>query len=520
MKEKPQSFGVFLTLFLVASLSVAAPKEARLLAEIQAPILAGDRQIGSVKLPPGTPITILSVTEDAVMVSWRGGSPFRIPRQCILPSAPPAAASIPAAPIAPAPAGVSPTPLPAALRAEQAQPAEKDTAVAPPRVAAPGFVQREGNRLFLNGRVYRAIGVNIPYLSQVYMGTWGPNVMIYGGHEKAKQAIIEAVEDAARNGFAYIRFFASPGYPIDMDRIYYSDPSKYWKLMDEVIGICRKNRIKAVPSLNAMPGFFANYCGEHKQAILDRESRTSKAAYNYIREFVSRYKDDPTILMWELQNEVMHKADIDFEGKPALAAGLFTGNRQPYPTLTREDSLTWAMILQIYKEQAAFIKGIDPHHLVTSGDCHVRYECTSRRETFPKFKFRDDTFEEWVDNNLKSQPPPLDVLSLHLAASTDPKERWGMQKMVWMKKFLFASVASGVPVYLGELGQDKPSYQDDPTAKPACELIDMAEEAGVSLMSLWVWHFLFQPDRSLTSQSHPELIKRCAEFNRKYACFE
>lgn len=380
-----------------------------------------------------------------------------------------------------------------------------------------GFVKREGNRLSLNGRPYRAIGVNIPFMSQVYMGSWGSSVRLYGSHENARQAIIQAIEDAGRSGLAYIRFFADPGYPIDMDRFYYSDPAKYWKSMDELFGICRKNKLRVIPSLGAAPGCFAAYCGEHKQAILDPKSKTSKAAYAYIREFVNRYKDDPSILMWEIQNEVMHKADIDVQGKPALAAGLFTGKRQPYPTLSREDSLTWDMVLRIYKEQTAFIKSIDANHLVTSGECHVRYECTSRRETFPKFKFRDDTFQEWVNNNLQAQPVPLDVLSYHLSATTDPKERWGMQKMVWLRKLLEASVASGVPVYIGELGQDSPSYTDDPTAKPARELIDMAEEEGVSLMALWVWHFPSQPERSVTSKTHPDLVKRCAEFNQKYA---
>ena len=221
--------------------------------------------------------------------------------------------------------------------------------------------------------------------------------------------------------------------------------------------------------------------------------------------------------MWELQNEAMHKADIDNTGKPALDAGLFTSKQQPYETMTLEDSMTWGILLRLYEEQTKFIKSIDPNHLVTSGDCHVRYECTSRRETFPKFKYRDDTFEEWVENNLKSQPPPLDVVSYHMGATTDPKERWGMQKLVWVKKLLEATVAAGCPVYLGELGQDFPSYKDEPTAKAARELIDIAENAGVSLMAIWVWHFPYQEERSVTSATHPELVKRCAEFNKKPA---
>ena len=43
----------------------------------------------------------------------------------------------------------------------------------------------------------------------------------------------------------------------------------------------------------------------------------------------------------------------------------------------------WADYLLLYREHTAFIKSLDPNHLVTSGDAQVRPECTSRRETFP-----------------------------------------------------------------------------------------------------------------------------------------
>lgn len=36
-------------------------------------------------------------------------------------------------------------------------------------------------------------------------------------------------------------------------------------------------------------------------------------------------------------------------------------------------------------------------------------------------------------------------------------------------------------------------------------------------MALWVWHFPWQPDLTMDSRKNPELVQRCAEFNRKYA---
>ena len=101
-----------------------------------------------------------------------------------------------------------------------------------------GFVKRNGNQLYLNGNPYRAVGVNIPNLHQSFMGTWRLDQQIYGTSSAAKNAMIQAVESAARNGFAFIRFFASPGYPSDIDKLYMKDRKAYWAGMDELFMLC------------------------------------------------------------------------------------------------------------------------------------------------------------------------------------------------------------------------------------------------------------------------------------------
>jgi len=294
--------------------------------------------------------------------------------------------------------------------------------------APPGFVTRDGQRLMLDGQEYRALGVNIPHLHQAYLGTWFHNLQIYGTHERARQAIVEAVEDCERSGVAFIRFFAGPGYPIDISRLYAKDPEAYWRGMDDVVALCRRHHLKLVPSLNTIPGWY-QYYGEVGQAILDPASQTHQGVYRYLREMVTRYNDDPTVLMWELVNEGTLRADVDQQGRNALPQGVYPEGATVRDKGVREDSLTWAMFQQLYREQTEFIKAIDPNHLVTSGDAHVRPECTSRRETFPDFKFRQDTWREWLANNLLAQAEPLDVFSYHhygtYAEPKKPTDRWG-----------------------------------------------------------------------------------------------
>lgn len=379
-----------------------------------------------------------------------------------------------------------------------------------------GFVTAEGSRLLLDGKEYRAIGVNVPHLHQAYFGTWFHTAEKYGTPERARQAMVDAVTDAGESGMAFIRFFANPGYPLDIDKLYAKDPDQYWRQMDEVFALCRAHGVKLVPSLNCVTSW-QPYVNEPGQALLDPASKTHAAAYGYIREFVSRYRDDPLVLMWELGNECMLGADVDRRGRPALPAGCFSEGAPRKDVLTREDSLTWDMLLAIYKEQTAFIKSIDPNHLVTSGDAAVRPECTSRRETFPDFKYRNDTRREWIANNLLSQPEPLDVYSFHLYGKPRQSET---EHIATLRSLIRATKAVEAPVFVGELGQMEPSFKEDPEARWTVGAIDVFEEEGASLAALWVWHFNWQPDWTFTSASHPGLAARAAAFNGRWASLE
>ena len=386
--------------------------------------------------------------------------------------------------------------------------------------AADGFVTRQGRTLFLDGREYRSIGVNMPDLHQTYFGTWFHIRQIYGTPEKAREAIVAGIADAGQNDLAFIRFFANPGYPRDQATLYDQDSARYWALMDELFAVCRQHGLKLVPSLGTIPGPYLHF-GEKGRAILDPQSRTSHWVRQYVREFVTRYKDDPTVLIWELVNEGMLSADVQMEGRGLLPVGVYPmGTTDVREVGDLEDSLRWADYLQLYREHAAYIKSLDSNHLVTSGDAHVRPECTSRRETFPDFKFRPDTWCEWLANNLASQPDPLDVFSFHFYGNDTPDAGdvpWkGLTVIAQMQGVVRCAHAANAPVFIGELGA-LPNNQADPTGQWLCKCIDAMEAEKVSLMALWVWHFPWQPELTMTSVTYPEVVRRSAAFNHTHA---
>lgn len=382
-----------------------------------------------------------------------------------------------------------------------------------------GFVTKAGATLQLHGKEYRAIGVNIPHLHQAYFGTWLHIPEIYGTPEKARQAMRAALDDAQRSRVAFIRFFAAPGYPRDTQMLYARKPDEYWKQMDDLFAQCRRRGLRLIPSLQTLHGWYL-YCGENAQAILDANSKTHRATHQYLREFVTRYKDDPTVLLWELENEAMLAADVDMAGRELPGQGVYPPGATARTRGVREDSLTWEMTLRLYREHAAIIKRLDPNHLVTSGDASVRPECTSRRQTFPNFKYRNDTLREWLANNLASQPEPLDVFSFHFYGSPDNAEPWSFWKL--SADDLLRSVARAVhaartPLFIGELGQTKPDFKTDRDGEWTSAAIDLLEQEGVSLAALWVWHFPWQPELTVDSTSHPKLVRRIGEFNGKHA---
>jgi mannan endo-1,4-beta-mannosidase len=73
------------------------------------------------------------------------------------------------------------------------------------------------------------------------------------------------------------------------------------------------------------------------------------------------------------------------------------------------------------------------------------------------------------------------------------------------------------PLFIGELGQNDPSFKQDREGEWTRACIDGMEKDGVSLAAIWVWHFPWQPDLTVSSATHPALVKRIAEFNRKHA---
>jgi mannan endo-1,4-beta-mannosidase len=163
------------------------------------------------------------------------------------------------------------------------------------------------------------------------------------------------------------------------------------------------------------------------------------------------YKDDPTIMTWELTNEAR-----------CVSSGAYPAS----PTCTTATLTEWAGVM------STFIKSVDSNHLVSVGD-----------EGF--FCLQDgvhwtETCAEGVDTVALASLPNVDVMSFHLYPDhwgTDAA--WGTE---WIRSHLEAAAAINKPVMLGEFG-----FQDHSTRNAVFqEWTDTVIENGGNGALYWI----------------------------------
>lgn len=152
-------------------------------------------------------------------------------------------------------------------------------------------------------------------------------------------------------------------------------------------------------------------------------SQVMSAYMNYVKVFVSRYVNEPTILGWELANEPRCK------GSTGTTSGTCTTT-----TITK-----WATTI------SAYIKSIDPNHLVAIGD-----EGFYNEPSAPTYPYQGS---EGIDFDANLAITSIDFGTFHSypiswGQTSDP-QGWGAQ---WIADHATSMKAAGKPVLLEEFG--------------------------------------------------------------------
>ncbi|KAI0630191.1 mannanase [Trametes polyzona] len=303
------------------------------------------------------------------------------------------------------------------------EPSAPTTTSAPPP-SSTGFVKVSGQKFVLNGETYPLVGANAYWVGLMGYSTAQMN---------------QAFSDIAKTGATTVR---SLGFNdvTSPNGIYHqlwqngkatvnTGPTGLQNF-DNVVAAAKANGLRLIISLTnnwsdygGMDVYVNQIANSSNHDLFYTNPDVIAAFKLYIKTFVGRYVDEPTILGWELANEPRCRG----------STGTSTG------TCTTQTITKWA------GEISAFIKSIDSNHLVAMGD-----EGFFNEPGNPSYPYQGS---EGIDFNANLNISTIDFGTAHLypgswGETTDPIG-WGSQ---WITDHATSQKTANKPVVLEEFG--------------------------------------------------------------------
>ena len=330
------------------------------------------------------------------------------------------------------------------------------------------FVYRNGSDLKLEGKKFRFAGTNNYYLMY-----------------SSKTMVDAVLEKAAANNFGVVRTWGwydignqdgsnsiqGPSNGVyfqywDGEKPAYNDGPDGLERMDHIVAKAGELGLKLViPLTNNWSAFggmdqYVRWAGGKYHDDFYRDPQIRAWYKDWVSHMLNRvntvtgvaYKDDPTIMTWELANEPRCIGSGAYPRSPNCDTGVL---------------IDWA------DEMSSYVKSLDPNHLVSVGD--------------EGFYCRDASSDEWTENCSEgvdtvafAELPNVDVMSFHLYP-----DHWGKDALWaegWIESHIEAADTLGKPVMLGEFG-----WQDKATRNPVFKAwTDLALKQKIDGMLYWI----------------------------------
>ena len=329
-----------------------------------------------------------------------------------------------------------------------------------------GFVYRNGSDLKLQGKKFRFAGTNNYYLMY-----------------KSRKMVDAVLEKAAANNLNVVRTWgfldignldgSSGQKPADGvyfqywdgEKPAYNDGPDGLERMDYIVAKAGELGVKLViPLVNNWSTFggmdqYVRWAGGQYHDDFYRDPQIRSWYKDWVSHMLNRvntvtgvaYKDDPTIMTWELANEPR----------------CLSGDLPRSPDCDTKTLTAWA------DEMSGHIKRVDPNHLVSVGD--EGFYCTN-----PNSEEWTVNCGEGVDTVAFAALPNVDVMSFHLYPDHwDKDAAWGGN---WIESHIKAADKLKKPVMLGEFG-----WQDKATRNPVFKAwTDLALKQKIDGMLYWI----------------------------------
>ena len=335
----------------------------------------------------------------------------------------------------------------------------------PPRRARPGFAQAADTRFLIDQKPFRFVGANIDLMFQ----------------QQTRAHLSEMMQRAAGTGIQVVRIWASgEGGPADVqpannwrrDRWFRRKPNEWneaeFVFLDRVIAEAARNRLRVQLCLanwwrdtggvtqylrwagvNGADDDNYPFGVNDEKAMLFYTNETARRLYReHVEKIATRrnsvtgvlYRDDPTIFGYELMNE----------------ARCLTGRW--------EERRAWLA------EMSAYLKSLDPDHLIAPGDWGYRSAAERR---------------EWLlDHNL----PNIDYCDVHIYPRDDLDSFVESPKALgeFIENRVAASASIKKPLVLGEFGMSGDGYKGFSQVEWFRSYFENAARDGVGGAMFWI----------------------------------
>lgn len=372
----------------------------------------------------------------------------------------------------------------------------------------PVFLEARQNHLYLGSVPFRNVGVNIPDLFERFL-------------RGEDASAVKSLSDAKAVGVKCVRCFGTTWGP-DNFGLYQSDRARWFAAYDRMLAAADTAGILVVPSLlfnpHMLPDYVRKTTGKDEQIVdfLTPGSASNNLAVAYVTAVVSRYPNDPRIGFWEIGNEYNLEADLSAQWKA-----------RPANQIPTSDQIR-AFLAQI----ATLIHRLDKHHLVTSGNAgmrsaawHLRQAMLAHRSAphpldYP-MDWTKDTFAQFTEMLAFFNPPPLDIISVHLYSPDDDPPFWIVEdnahafRLPWIR---YATDSLGKPLFVGEFGQKVYTEGKEQISPWMQDFLLRMQTDGAPIGAIWSWEFdETNPDQSpfaLSPQRTPKLVAGLAAVNQ------